>query len=80
VGVAGQGVPLVAEFDRGKPRLGGGDLGHQLIDRDRVPFGRPDLGPGQPDAAAVVVVAQAVRVVESAEWGDDGTMLLQRRE
>ena len=79
VGTVRQRVSLVAQFDRREPRLRRGHLGHELIDRDRVPFRRADLAAGQPDGAAVVVMAQPVRVMQAADRRDDLAVLLQRR-
>ena len=42
-----------------------GDLGHLLIDRDRVLIRRPELPAGQPNRDAVVVVTESTRMMQA---------------
>ena len=46
--------------------------------RARIAVGLSQLATGQPDFAAVVVMPQSVRVIQSTDRRDIGTMLLQR--
>ena len=57
-----------------------GDFGHLLVHRDGVAFRRADLSAGQPDVDAVVVVAEASRMMQAADRSDDLAVLLQRLE
>ena len=55
-------------------------LGHQLVDGDRVLLRLADPRPGQPDLLAVVVVADAVGMMQAADRRDLLAVLLQYGE
>ena len=78
IGGVRERVSLVAHFDRRVARERRGHLGHELIDRDGVPFRLPDLATGQPNAAAVVVMPQAMRMMQAADRRDVRAVLLER--
>lgn len=75
-----EGMSLVAEFEGRKSGERCRDLGHQLIDRDGVAFGGADLSAGQPNRAAVVVMAQTVRMIKPADRREVGAMAFERLE
>ena len=57
-----------------------GDFGHLLVDGDGVAIRGPELAAGQPGANAVVVMAEAARMMQAADRSDRLTMLLERLE
>ncbi len=73
-------LAFVGNLQRVKTRVRGGDLGHLLIDRNRVAIRRSQLAAGEPDFLAVVVVTQPARMMQAADWRDHVAMLLQRLE
>src|SRR5690242_16965612 len=73
-------MSLVAQLDRRVARLRRRDLGHELIDRDRVSLRLTNLAAGQPDRAAIVMMSETVRMMESADRRDLSAMFFERRE
>ena len=56
------------------------DLRHLLIHRDGVAMRRADLGAGQEDVDAVVVVPETAGMVQAADGRDHVAEFLQRLE
>ena len=63
-----------------KTRVRRGNLGHFLIDRNRVAIRRPELAAGEPNFLTVMMVAQSARMMQAADGRDHIAMLLQRLE
>ncbi len=80
VGVPGERMALGGHLQGMKARVRSGLLGHQLVHRDRVAVRRSQLSSGEPDLGTVVVMTQAVRVVQTADRSDDVPKLLERLE
>ena len=55
-----------------------GLLSHELIGGDRVPFRGPDPAAREPNAAAIVMMAQPVGMVQPTDRRDVGAMPLER--
>ena len=56
------------------------DLGDLLVDGDCVSFRRTNLSAGEPHIDAVMMMAQAARMMKSADRRNDVAMFLQRFE
>ena len=80
VGGPGERVLVDGDLHGGVAGVFAGDFGHLLIHGDGVAIRWAELAAGEPDLQAVVVVAEAARVVQAADRGDHFAELLQRLE
>ena len=74
----GEGILRDGDLHRRDPRVLRGDFSHLLVQGDGIAVRRAKLSAGQPNINAVVVVAEAARVMQTADGCDDTAVLLQR--
>ena len=80
VGGPGEGFLVEGDLHRARPGVLGGELGHLLVDGDRIAVRGAEFAAGQPGVDALVVVAEAAGVIQAADRGDRLPMLLKRFE
>ena len=75
-----QGVLREGDLHRADAGMLGGDFRHLLVDGDGVTVRGAELAAGQPSADAVMVVAKAAGVIETADRRDRLAVFLERLE